>query len=167
MKNTLPTDKVDDIISQWQTQHPDFALKSMAILGRLQSCAAMLEPLLTAKFAEFGLNYGEFDVLATLRRSGEPFVLSPTELYSTLMITSGAITNRLKHLENKGLIERRPNPNDSRSLLVALTDEGKELIDQAFMAHLENENRLLEDLSDEMLENLNQGLKALLLAWGK
>lgn len=164
---TTPTDKIDDIIAQWRSQHSDLSLQSMAILGRLKRCASLLEPLLTAEFAKFDLNYGEFDVLATLRRSGEPFTLTPTELYSTLLITSGALTNRLKHLENKGLVTRLPNPNDSRSLLVCLSDEGKTLIDQAFFAHLANENSLLDEIEDETLAHLDRGLKALLLKWEK
>lgn len=158
-------DKVDAAIAQWQRQHPDTDFTTMAVLGRLKRCAFLLEPLLTAEFAKFGLNYGEFDVLATLRRSGEPYTLTPTELYSTLMICSGTMTNRLKHLENKGLIERLPNPNDNRSLLVALSDAGRHLIDKAFFAHLHNEERLLEGVDDEVLQDLNRGLKALLQKW--
>lgn len=164
---TTPTDKIDGIVHQWQTQHPGTPLQAMAVLARLKRCAALLEPLLAAEFAKFGLNYGEFDVLATLRRSGEPFTLSPTDLYSTLMISSGTITNRLKHLESKGLIERLPNPADSRSLLVRLSDKGREVIDEAFAAHIRNEERLLADLSADALHSLDTGLKMLLRQWDK
>lgn len=162
---TQDTDKVDAIIAQWQSQYDDLPLQTLAVLGRLKRCAFLLEPLLTAEFAKFDLSYGEFDVLATLRRSGEPYTLTPTELYSTLMITSGAITNRLKHLQNKGLIDRLPNPDDSRSLLVALSDTGKALIDKAFFAHIHNEERLLEGIDDKVLHDLDKGLKALLKKW--
>lgn len=159
------SDKVDFIVSQWQAQHPDVSFNVMAVLGRLKRCATLLHPLLEAEYAKFDLNDGEFDVLATLRRSGEPFTLTPTELYCTLMITSGTITNRLKHLQNKGLITRLPNPADNRSLLVALTDDGKHLIDKVFFAHLHNEQALLMGIPADVLENLNHGLKALLLKW--
>lgn len=160
-----PTDKVDDIITQWQREYGNLPLQAMEVIGRLKRCASLLESLLSASHAQFGLTLGEFDVLATLRRAGTPFTLSPTELYSALMISSGTITHRLKHLENKGLVTRLPNPDDSRSLLVCLSDEGKTLIDKAFLSHLDNENTLLCDIPNEVLDDLNQGLKALLLKW--
>lgn len=160
--DALPLDKVDAILAQWQGQHDDLPLQAMGILGRLKRCVSLLDNLLVVQFAEFGLNYGEFDVLATLRRSGEPFILTPTELYCTLMITSGTMTNRLKNLENKGLIYRQANPNDSRSLLVCLTDDGRALVDKVFFVHIAGEKELLANMPDDILLGLNKGLKALL-----
>ncbi|PJK09912.1 MarR family transcriptional regulator [Lysobacteraceae bacterium NML08-0793] len=162
-------DPVDEIIRQWQSERPELraSLPAMAHLGRLARCNALLSPKLAAIFTQFGLNGGEFDVLATLRRAGAPFVLSPTALYATLMVTSGTMTHRLKLLENRGLITRLPNPEDSRSQLVQLSDEGKALIDQAVSAHLANENALLSGLSEAEIQALDIGLRALLREWEK
>ncbi|STR03259.1 Multiple antibiotic resistance protein marR [Kingella potus] len=161
------TDRVDDIIAQWHAARPDLrsGLPAMALLGRLNRCNALLAPQLGKIFAEYGLNFGEFDVLATLRRAGAPFILSPTALYATLMVSSGTMTHRLKILENRGLISRLPNPDDSRSQLVQLSGAGKTLIDQAVTAHLANENALLSNLSDAEKQALDTGLRALLREW--
>ena len=97
-------------------------------------------------------------MLATLRRAGEPFVLSPTQLFSTLMITSGTMTHRLKALEKRGLISRQPNPEDARSMLVALTPAGRELIDKAVESHVENERQLLSGLSATQRQQLDEAL---------
>ncbi|EKP28359.1 putative MarR family regulatory protein [Klebsiella michiganensis] len=100
----------------------------------------------------------EFDMLATLRRAGDPFMLSPTQLFSTLMITSGTMTHRLKALEKRGLISRQPNPEDARSMLVALTPAGRELIDKAVESHVENERQLLSGLSATQRQQLDEAL---------
>ena len=111
----------------------------MGPIGRIKRCAALLEQRLEECFARFGMTMWEFDVLATLRRSGAPFCLTPTALFSTLMVTSGTMTHRMKSLETRGLVQRLPNPQDARSMLVQLTDQGLELIDRAVEAHLDNE----------------------------
>ena len=65
----------------------------MAVLGRLSEAAErVMRDHMNPLFAEAGLQPGEFDVLATLRRSGEPYMLSPTQLYEALMISSGGMT---------------------------------------------------------------------------
>ena len=102
----------------------------MLLIGRLKRAAALIARELEKVYGEYGLTEGSFDVLATLRRSGAPYTLTPTELFSALMVTSGTMTTRLKNLENQGLIDRLPNPDDARSLLVRLTDKGKELIEK-------------------------------------
>lgn len=158
-------DAVDQIIAQWQTERPDLDTEAMAVFGRLQRAAHLLMPLLCREFERFGLNYGEFDVLATLRRAGAPYLLSPTALYSAMMVTSGTMTHRLKLLEQRNLIRRLPNPADSRSLLVQLSSEGKALIDRAVVAHVQNETELFAAVSDADRQALNQGLRALLAAW--
>lgn len=113
-------------------------------------------------FAVAGLQPGEFDVLATLRRSGEPYMLSPTTLYEALMISSGGMTNRLDRLERAKLVERRPDPNDRRGKLIALTDDGKQVIDETIGRHVANEERLLSVLTPAEQEKLNLLLKKLI-----
>ncbi|MEG0223857.1 MAG: MarR family transcriptional regulator, partial [Comamonas sp.] len=91
-------DAVDAILAQWQRERPDLDASPMGPIGRIKRCAALLEQQLEAGFAAFDLSLWEFDMLAALRRSGAPCRLSPTELFSTLMVTSGTMTHRLKRL---------------------------------------------------------------------
>lgn len=161
------SDKIDHIIQQWDTERPDLDFFAMALIGRLKLASTLVMPQLQRVFDEYQLSAGEFDVLATLRRSGVPFTLSPTELYDTLLITSGTMTHRLKLLESRGLISRLPNKKDSRSLLVQLTDTGLDLIDKAVTAHVANETVILSGLSDDEKQTLDIGLRALLREWRK
>jgi DNA-binding MarR family transcriptional regulator len=123
-------DAVDAILTQWQRERPDLDVSPMGPIGRLKRCAALLQRRLDATFDEFGLSFWEFDMLATLRRSGAPYCLAPTTLFSTLMVTSGTMTHRMGKLEASGWIERLPNPDDARSSLVQLTPAGLALIDR-------------------------------------
>lgn len=160
-------DKIDTIITQWRTERPDLeqsvpdGLMAMALIGRLRSSAMLISDKLETVFFEFGLSAGEFDVLATLLRSGKPYTLSPTELYQTMMITSGTMTHRLKLLEQQELITRIPNPDDSRSSLVRLSPKGYELINKAITVHIANESAVLAGLNDEEKQALDKGLRAL------
>ena len=151
-------------VAQWKQELPELAAENMLLIGRLKRATALIVRELEKVYGEYGLTEGSFDVLATLRRSGAPYTLTPTELFSALMVTSGTMTTRLKNLENQGLIDRLPNPDDARSLLVRLTDKGKELIEQAVFPHVENEERLLEKLDADTRTQLEQGLAAWLRA---
>jgi len=155
-------DAVDAILGQWRRERPDLDLGPMATIGRVKRCSALLGRRLDETFASFGMSTWEFDVLATLRRSGEPYCLAPTALFSTLMITSGTMTHRLKRLEASGWIEREVNREDARSLLVRLTPSGLELVDRAVEAHLDNERRILAPLSAADLAALDASLATLL-----
>lgn len=127
----------------------------MAVFGRLSYAAFVVaRDKLNPLFARFGLQSGEFDVLATLRRSGVPFALTPTELYEATMVTSGAMTNRLDRLEKAGLITRGPHPQDRRGVIVQLTEGGRDLIDEAVTAHVENEHQVLSVLTREEQDRL-------------
>lgn len=155
-------DKIDAILAQWQQQRPDLDMGPMGPIGRLKRCAALLQPKLDRVFSEYGLSFWEFDVLATLRRSGAPYCLAPTELFSTLMITSGTMTHRMNQLEKRGLIERLANPEDARSKLVKLSGEGLQLIDKTVEAHIENERKIVADLSESQLQQIDDSLRTLL-----
>jgi DNA-binding MarR family transcriptional regulator len=152
-------DAVDRILEQWKRERPDLDCSPMGPIGRLKRCALLLEPRIESAFIRHDLVRWEFDMLATLRRSGAPFILSPTQLFSTLMITSGTMTHRLKALEKRGFITRLPDPDDARSLLVALTETGRARIDEAVESHVENERQLLAGLSAEQRQQLDQALK--------
>ena len=146
-------------VAQWKQELPELAAENMLLIGRLKRAAAVIARELEKVYGEYGLTEGSFDVLATLRRSGAPYTLTPTELFSTLMVTSGTMTTRLKNLENQGLIDRLPNPDDARSMPVRLTDKGKELIEQAVFPHVENEKRLMEKLDLKTKTSLQYGLE--------
>ena len=136
-------------LAQWRKERPDLGdFFPMAVLGRLAEAALVISrDRLAPLFARYGLQAGEFDVLATLRRSGAPYALTPTALYEAAMISSGGMTNRLDRLEREGLIERRPHPSDRRGSLVALAAKGLALMDEAIGPHLENERAILAMLS--------------------
>ncbi|QDQ27917.1 MarR family transcriptional regulator [Chitinimonas arctica] len=162
MNTERPMDAVDAILNQWHRERPDLDVTPMGPIGRARRCSALLQIRLDETFAAFGLTSWEFDVLATLRRSGAPYRLSPTALFSTLMITSGTMTHRLKRLEACDWVLRVQNSDDARSMLVQLTDKGLELIDRAVAAHVENEWRILAPLGAEALRALDENLAKLL-----
>lgn len=155
-------DRVDSILAQWRRERPDLNPSPMGVVGRISRAAQILSRALEATFATFELNGGEFDVLATLRRTGPPFRLTPTALFTELMLSSGAMTNRLDRLERADLIARLPDLADRRGTLVELTPKGRELVDAAVAAHLDNEHRLLAALSDAEQEQLADLLRKLL-----
>lgn len=160
--DSLQKDEVDKILEQWAKERPDLDASPMGPIGRIKRCATLLERLLESTFSTFDLSLWEFDMLATLRRSGSPYRLSPTELFSALMITSGTMTHRLKKLEQRNLIERIDNEEDARSMLVQLTSHGLELINKAVEAHVENERHILSVLSSNEIDNINTSLSVLL-----
>ena len=140
-------DRVSDYLAQWRQERPDLDPTPMGVVGRLTRANEVVGRALTAYFAEHGLQRGEFDVLATLRRSGPPHTLTPGRLAESTMISSAAITNRLTRLEDKGLLVRRTDPGNRRNVLVALTAEGLQLVDRLVEGHLENERRVLAPLT--------------------
>ncbi|WP_106477874.1 MarR family winged helix-turn-helix transcriptional regulator [Phytohalomonas tamaricis] len=154
---------VERAIEQWEREIPELNLLAMAVVGRLKVVTRLVQrDFLEPFFKEYGLQGGEFDVLATLRRAGAPYALGPTQLYEALMITSGGMTNRLDRLEKAGLIARTPNPEDRRGTLVSLTEEGLTLINRIVFLHVENETQALAGLSREEQETLNRLLGKLI-----
>ena len=155
-------DAVDDILDQWRRERPDLDVSPMGPIGRIKRCAALLQRRLDDTFARFGMTAWEFDMLATLRRSGKPYCMAPTALFSALMVTSGTMTHRLQRLEANGLVQRVPNSKDARSTLVQLTPVGLKLIDRAVEDHVENERAILALIPPTSLVALDESLSALL-----
>jgi DNA-binding MarR family transcriptional regulator len=155
-------DAVDGILEQWRRERPDLDVTPMGTIGRIKRCAALLQRKLDETFVAFGLTSWEFDVLATLRRTGAPYCLAPTALFSALMITSGTMTHRLQRLEASGLVQRVPNQHDARSVLVQLTPKGLALINRAVAAHVENERQILASIKPFDLAELDTRLSMLL-----
>jgi DNA-binding MarR family transcriptional regulator len=156
-------DRADLAVEQWARERPDLRTLPMAVFGRLNEAAErVMREHMNPLFARAGLQAGEFDVLATLRRSGAPYMLSPTQLYEAAMISSGGMTDRLDRLERAGLVIRRPDPKDRRGKLIVLTEPGNRLIDEAIGRHVANEERLLLSLTEAEQETLSALLKKLI-----
>lgn len=139
-------DHVDRILAQWNRERPDLDVEPMGLLGRIARLRTHLAREIEKTLAAHGLNSASFDVLATLRRSGPPYRLSPGDLIATTMVSSGTMTNRLDQLEKAGLIERSHNPDDRRGVIIALTPKGLALVDAAVTDHVENQHRLIDGL---------------------
>ncbi|AUG75026.1 MarR family transcriptional regulator [Kitasatospora sp. MMS16-BH015] len=159
-------DTVDDIADQWALIRPDLNGEAIALIGRLRRLNSRVDQSLREYFATWSLDSSEFDVLATLRRAGEPCELNARALLEAAMVTSGAITNRVDRLSAKGLVERRPSPTDRRAVLVRLTPAGRTLIDEALAGHVSNEERLLAALTPAEQTQLTTLLRKLLVAHG-
>jgi DNA-binding MarR family transcriptional regulator len=160
-----PADHMDGIVAQWRRERPDLETSALALLGRLFRAASLADAALADGLSGHHLRSGWFDILAALRRSGEPFELNPTELMRTTMLSSGGMTKRLDRMAQAGLVERRSDPDDRRGVLVRLTSRGRTAIDAAVGVHVENERRLLGALNagerralDGLLRKLLGGL---------
>src|SRR3954467_3259692 len=156
-------DGVDHILEQWRGERPELDHSPIGVVGRIWRLARGLEQRLEPVYREHGLEPGWHDVLATLRRTGPPFRMRPTDLTATMMLTSSGTTKRLDKLEAAGLIAREPDPGDRRGTLIALTDEGRRVIDATTADHLANEARLLSVLSPDEQAQLADLLRKLRL----
>ena len=166
MSNILTNaDRVDQILVQWQCERPDLDASPMGVMGRIARLAKYLDLSIQATISEFELNLGEFDVLATLRRSGNPYQLSPTDLFNDLMVSSGTMTHRIDRLEKVDFVKRIPDPSDRRGTLIQLTDRGFNVIEKAIEAHVTNGHRLLSFLEEAERKVLAQLLRKLLISF--
>ncbi|MCT9104552.1 MarR family transcriptional regulator [Streptomyces mirabilis] len=161
-----PQDSVDAIIEQWATVRPDLDTAAMEVFGRVFRLARTMGDRMEKAYAPYGISRGEFDVLATLRRSDAPYALSPRQLSATLMLTTGGMTGRLDRLERAGLLRRSPDPHDRRGLQVTLTDKGLRLIDEAVGAGLAVQTEALAHLDEERAGQLAALLRELLKGTG-
>lgn len=162
----MTCDAVDLVLEQWARVRPDVDASPMGVLGRLSRLSRIAERELQTVFSEFGLQMGEFDVLATLRRAGSPEGMTAGELARASMVTSGAVTNRLDRLVAKGYVTREIDPANRRTVVVALTPVGRELIDRAVVAHVDNERRILAALGQRRQDDLAATLRTILLSLG-
>ena len=155
-------DAVDRLLAQWHEERPDVDVSPIGVVGRLSRAARTLERGLQTEFARHGLQPWEFDILATLRRSGAPYELTAGALARSSMVTSGAITNRIDRLVARGLVTREVDPDNRRTVRIGLTAEGRRLVDEVLPHHVANEAALLEPLSPEERERLAGLLRKLL-----
>lgn len=154
----MASDRIDQIQSQWQQASPALDVSSLAVVGRILRIARLLERQREALLVPHGLNISSFDVLATLRRQPPPHQLTPTELYGALMLSSGAMTNRIDRLESEGLVERHRDTTDRRSVLVRLTARGVQLVETVLPQIVGSERERLEQFTTSEERDLLAGL---------
>lgn len=150
---------MDEIVGQWAHERPDLDTTAMAVFGRIFRLSRLAGDRMEKTYETFGIGRPEFDVLATLRRSGEPYQLSPGALAASMMLSTGGTTARLDRLEKAGLTERLPSPTDRRGVLVRLTARGFDVVDRAVGAGLAEQQRLLGHMSEERQLELSKLLR--------
>lgn len=154
-------DEVDRIVEAWSRERPELDLSPLEVLSRVTRLARHLERTRRTVFALHGLEEWEFDVLAALRRAGRPYALSPGQLVTQTLVTSGTMTNRVDRLESRGLVERQPDPRDRRGVRVRLAPDGAARVDAALADLLERERELLGALGARERESLADALRRL------
>lgn len=161
----MERDHVDHLLEQWARERPELDLDALRITTRILRLQRFLDRDVHRAIAHTGLSEGELNVLAALRRAGEPFELTPTELYRSLLVSSGAMTNRLDRLEEAGLVRRRPDAEDRRRVRVALTEQGRGVIDEAMDAHTRGVGESLAFLTGEERNSLEGLLRRILVVF--
>jgi DNA-binding MarR family transcriptional regulator len=158
-------DHVDAILEQWRKERSDLDVTPMATTGRINRLSGLFVREMEKTWKQYGLHHAAFDVLATLRRAGPPYALSPGELLAATMVTSGTMTNRIDQLEKAGLVVRAPSAEDKRSFQVRLSAKGRALIDQAVEDHVQTLHRLTGTISKKELAVLNGLLRKMLVSF--
>lgn len=159
-------DSVDRVLHQWHAERPEVQVAPMGIVGRIQRASRLLERGLNELFAEHDLQLWEFDILATLRRSGSPYRLTAGALSASSMVTSGAITNRIDRLETRGLVSRETDRSNRRYVAITLSEAGRSIIDRILALHVANEAHLLASLDAAEQNQLAMLLRTLLIGLG-
>lgn len=157
-------DEVDEIVAGWRRERPDLDVAPLEVLSRVSRLAAVLDERRAAAFVEHGLQAHEFDVLAALRRSGDPFELTAGELSGLTHVTSGTMTSRLDRLVARRFVTRHPDPDDGRLVRVRLTATGRRHLDAALTALVATERDLLAALPEGERPALIAALRDLLAA---
>lgn len=156
------TDDVDRIIAAWRRECPELDTAPLEVLSRMHRITRHLDKARNRALNRHGLEGWGFDVLTVLRRSGEPYELTPSTLVSETMVSSGTMTNRIDRLEARGLVERRPDPGDRRGTLVRMTHEGRVVVDETLAQLLASERELLSVLSLSQRQDLADLLRPIM-----
>ena len=158
----MTDDFTDRLLAKWQGARPDIGVASLQVTARLARIGPLLARRQEAVFERFGLSRGEVGMLSALRTAGPPHRLSPTRLGQGLMLSSAGVTSRLDRLERRGFVERLPDPEDRRGVIVELTDAGLEIVDAAVEANAINDRQLMDRFDPQELETLEGLLRKLL-----
>lgn len=155
-------DFVDSLEEEWKAQVPQLQTEPISVVARLVRMSYYVERRVAINLAHYDLNRGEFEVLAVLTRNPEENI-TPKILQTKILITSGGLSNRIRKLEEKGLLVRLPDPNDRRGVILKATEKGKEITLQAVTSHVEVERQIASGLSPEEQRELASLLKRLIL----
>lgn len=158
-------DAVDRIVAQWGAVRPDLDVSPLEVIGRVSRLSRLVDRHLAENFARHGLENWMYDVLATLRRSGEPYELTAGELVQQSMVTTGAVTHRIDRLEERGLVVR-VGASDRRKVIVRLTAKGRALVDEVVHTHVATEHQILSGLSPRQRSDLAALLRTVLASLG-
>lgn len=148
LNHKVQSDEVDQIVAAWGRERPDLDVGPMQVWSRISRLAQILEAARARAFAHEQLHVWEFDVLAALRRSGPPYLLTPGQLIARTHVTSGTMTNRVDRLVERGLVTRKANPSDGRGVLVGLSDSGRSAVDAALASLVAAETELAVGLDE-------------------
>lgn len=165
MVDSPAQDEVDQIVAAWRRERPDLDVEPMRVLSRVSRLARHLDRERAHAFAAHRLESWEFDVLAALRRAGDPYRLTPGQLIRQTMVTSGTMTNRVDRLATRGLVLREVHPDDRRGVLVTLTASGREQVDATLADLLRAERAILAEMSEPERDQLADSLRRLLLRY--
>jgi DNA-binding MarR family transcriptional regulator len=159
----VPDDSVDRIVRAWREREPQLDSSTLEVVGRVLLCAGYLERAAIAALKPFGLSIADFDVLNTLRRTGDQHGSKPTDLARSSLVTTGAMTSRLDRLERSGLVRRAPDPADRRGVLIRLTVRGNDVARRALRQVIAANEAFLEPLDGQQRESIASELRLLLL----
>lgn len=159
-------DLIDRLLADWARERPELDASPMGVVGRVLALGQTFTARANAALKPLGLTYSDLDVLATLRRAGAPFRLTPTALRRSVLLTSGAMTACLNRLEARGLLTREADPDDRRVLAAALTSAGRELADQAIGPRFSDAAEALANLTADERKGLADLLRKLSLSIG-
>lgn len=157
-------DTVDEMLSQWRTERPDLDVSALGIAIRIEKLAKLLQRETARRLAEVGLKPWEYDVLAALRRQGKPYSLPASELAKAALLTAGAMTTRIDHLEDERLVRRSPDPDDRRGVQITLTAKGSRTVDAAITARLAAAEATIGGLGKRERSATERALRNLLLS---
>lgn len=152
---------MDRVVEAWASERPDVDPSPIQIIGRVSRLSRQIDQRLKTVFNQHGLEAWEYDLLASLRRVGPPYELTAGAILEASMITSGAVTNRIDRLEERGYVKRQPALGDKRFVRVRLTPAGRKVMDAALVDHLANESAILEPLTDAERRQLAKLLRKL------
>ncbi|MFI7641476.1 MarR family winged helix-turn-helix transcriptional regulator [Nonomuraea sp. NPDC049400] len=159
-------DAVAAVLEQWRRECPGLDVSPIGVVGRIMRLSRLWDKEIKDFLADHGLEPGEFDILSTLRRSGEPYELTAKTFLKASLVTTGAVTLRVDRMAEKDLVTREPDPSDRRSVKIRLTPRGLEVIDRVLPLHLANEARLLHSLDADERRHLATTLATMLESHG-
>ena len=162
----MERDAVDRMLEKWAREWPALDVSPLAVVSRVTRAARLLDQRIETNFRRYGVSGTDYRLLATLRHTPEPRLLTPSALASAVMLTPGAVSRQLDRLNDRGLIERHPDPQDRRLVLVGLSPEGCELIEKVIVGHIANEHRLVQALDADEQAQIAHLLRRLLLSFG-